>query len=98
MLCWCRYHWDHHLRINYNYSEIEFLDAIFGTLYVHSTELTANTHRGHPEPPATTAPAEQQQQPRPVKAPPSPPPQLIKRPLPSTPPTASKPRRVAMAS
>jgi sterol desaturase/sphingolipid hydroxylase (fatty acid hydroxylase superfamily) len=27
-----RYHWDHHLRVNYNYSEIEFLDKMFGTL------------------------------------------------------------------
>ncbi len=31
----CRYHWDHHLRIDYNFSEIEFLDKMFGTLYEH---------------------------------------------------------------
>jgi sterol desaturase/sphingolipid hydroxylase (fatty acid hydroxylase superfamily) len=34
----CRYHWDHHLKLNWNYSEIEFLDRMFGTLYVWEHE------------------------------------------------------------
>lgn len=35
-----RYHWDHHLRIDYNFSELEFLDSIFGTLYTHHHSIS----------------------------------------------------------
>ena len=37
-----RYHWDHHLRIDYNFSELEFLDSMFGTLYTHHHPLLSS--------------------------------------------------------
>jgi len=33
-----RYHWDHHLLVTVNYSEMEFLDRAFGTLKVWDTK------------------------------------------------------------
>lgn len=47
-----RYHWDHHVRLDYNFSEIEFLDKIMGTLYVpkpkDTTSVIAAVPTGEP--------------------------------------------------
>jgi hypothetical protein len=37
-----RYHWDHHLRIDYNFSEMEFLDRMFGSLYYHTNTSSSS--------------------------------------------------------